>query len=177
MTSEVVLKVVLVVSSNGFHPTEYSEPKRILENSGVTVITASDKAGTAIAKDGTTTQVDVSLNEISDEDFDALFFIGGQNLECIDSKAAHELIQKTAEAKKPFGAICASVRILANADVLAGKKITGWNGDGKLPTILETARAIYTPKDVVVDSNIITAIGPNSDEEFGARILEALGQK
>lgn len=166
---------MLVVASNGFQPIEYSVPKRILEHSGITVITASDKTGTAVAKDNSEAEVDVALDTVAVQDFDALFFIGGPGaLELLDNKISHELIQQAAEAKKPFGAICASVRILAHAGVLKGKKVTGWNGDNELPAILKEAHAVYTPKDVVIDKNIITAVGPNAAQEFGAKIISIL---
>ena len=173
-----VHKVILVIASNGFHPIEYSVPKRILEHSGITVITASDKAGKATAKDQTTADVDVALDTISVDDFDSIFFIGGPGaMDHLDNSTSHKLIQQAAQAKKPFGAICASVRILAHAGVLKGKKVTGWNGDDQLPQILEKAEATYTPKDVVVDGTIVTAVGPNAAQEFGAKILSVLGQK
>ena len=169
-------KVMLVISSNGFHPIEYSVPKRILEHSGITVITASDKTGKAIAKDETTADIDVSLDTVTTEDFDSIFFIGGPGaLNHLDNETSYELIKQAAEAKKPFGAICSSVRILAHAGVLNGKKVTGWNEDHQLPSILQASNATYTPKDVVVDGNIVTAVGPDAAQEFGAKILGVLG--
>lgn len=169
-------KVMLVIASDGFHPIEYSVPKRILEHSGVTVVTASDKGGTATAKDGTTVNVDVELGKIVVDDYEAIFFIGGPGaLDNLDNQTSYEILKKILELKKPFGAICSSVRILAKAGVIAGKKVTGWNGDGELPNILEAANAIYFPKDVVVDKNIVTAVGPNAAQEFGAKILGVLG--
>lgn len=168
--------VMLVVASDGYQPIEYSVPKKILEHSGITVITASDKPGTATASDGTTTEVDMQLSHASIDDFDALFFIGGPgSTDHLDNETSYNLLQKTAEAKKPFGAICASVRILAKSGVLSGKKVTGWNGDSGLAEILEKANATYLRKDVVVDKSIITAIGPQAAQEFGAKILTVLG--
>jgi len=169
---------MLVIASNGFHPIEYSVPKRILEHSGVTITTASDKTGNATAKDGTTTPIDVALDSVSVDDFDAIFFIGGPSaLDDLDNKISHDLLKKTAETKKPFGAICISPRILAKAGVVSGKKVTGWNGDGKLQEVLQKYGAIYVGKEVMVDGNIVTAVGPNAAQEFGAKILEVLEKK
>lgn len=66
--------VALVVASHGYQPVEYSVPKKILEHSGITVITVSDKPETAVAKDDSTTPVDITLDKITVADFDALFF-------------------------------------------------------------------------------------------------------
>ncbi|MFC1845577.1 DJ-1/PfpI family protein [Candidatus Dependentiae bacterium] len=170
-------KVMLVIASDGYHPIEYSVPKRILEHSGITVITASDKAGTATAKDQTTTEVEKTVDQLSVDDFDALFFIGGPGaLDHLDNETSYQLLRKTAEAKKPFGAICASVRILAKSGIIKGKKVTGWNGDNELGPILEQAGAIYVRKDVAVDGTIVTAVGPQAAQEFGAKILTVLGR-
>ena len=167
-----IYTVALVVASHDYQPVEYSVPKKILEHSGITVLTVSDKPGTAVAKDGSTTPVDITLDKITLTDFDALFFIGGPGaMEHLDNQTSYTLIQQTAEAKKPFGAICASTRILAKSGVIQGKRVTGWDSDNLLSDILKDAQALYIKKDVVVDGNIITATGPNAAQEFGAQIL------
>ncbi len=169
---------MLVIASEGYQPIEYSVPKKILDHSGLTVITASDKAGTATASDGTTTEVDISLDQVSVKDFDALFFIGGPgSMDHLDNKTSYNLLKKAAEANKPFGAICATVRILAKSGVIMGKKVTGWNSDNKLADILEQSGSHFIRKDVVVDGNIVTATGPSAAQEFGAKILSVLAQK
>ncbi len=171
-------KVVLVIAAEGYQSIEYSVPKSILENSGITVITASDLPGTATAQDGTTTHIDVTLNNLSIDDFDALFFIGGPgSLEHLDNETSYALLTQIAKKRKPFGAICASTRILANSGALLGKRVTGWDGDGELEKILKHASATYVRNDVVVDGTIITAVGPNVAQEFGAKILNTLSHR
>lgn len=165
-------KIALVVAGDGYHPIEYSVPKRILEHSGMTIITVSDKPGTATAKDGTTTDVDVTLDQLNIDDVDAVFFIGGPGaLEHLDNKTSYHILTQLADTKKPFGSICAATRILAKRGVIAGKRVTGWNDDGLLDKILEDIGATYVRKDVVVDGNIVTAIGPSAAQEFGAKVL------
>lgn len=168
-------KVVLVIAAEGYQSIEYSVPKSILENSGITVITASDRPGIATAQDGTTTQIDTTLNDLSIDDFDALFFIGGPgSLEHLDNETSHALLTLIAKKRKPFGAICASTRILANSGSISGKRVTGWDGDGELEKILKLAGATYIRNDVVVDGCLVTATGPQAAQEFGAKILNSL---
>lgn len=171
--------VVLVIATQGYQAIEYGVPKSILENSGISVITASNLPGIATAHDGSTTRVDVTLNEISIDDIDALFFIGGSgSLEHLDNPISHALIAQCAKKRKPFGAICAATRILANSGVLSGKRVTGWDGDGELEKILKLANATYVRNaDVVVDGNLITATGPHVAQEFGAKILDTLNHR
>lgn len=105
------------------------------------------------------------------------FFIGGPGaMDFLDNQTSYTLIKKTAEAKKPFGAICVSTRILAKSGVLQGKRVTGWDDDNLLGDILKSAGALYVKKDVVVDGNIITATGPSAAQEFGAQILSIISK-
>jgi len=171
-------RVVLVIASKDYQPIEYSVSKKILEHSGIIVTTASEKAGTATASDGTTTDIDVTIDAISFDDYDALFVIGGKgSLTCLDTPTVHDLLKRWAATKKPFGAICTPVRILAKSGVLEGKRATGWNGDGELDQIFKDANATYIKKDVVVDGNIVTAVGPTASQEFGAKILSVLAHE
>jgi protease I len=176
--SSTMNSVVLVIASEGYQSIEYSVPKSILENSGITVITASDKPGMATSQDGATTRIDTTLDKVSVDDIDALFFIGGTaSLDHLDNEASHTLLNQIAKKRKPFGAICLSVRILAHAGVLVGKRATGWDGDSELEKIFKQAGATYIRNDVVVDGNLITAVGPHAAQEFGAKILNAISHR
>ena len=169
--------IVFIVASNGYQPIEYNVPKKILTDSGVDVMTASDKPGMVVASDNTTTTADLSINNIIPSRYDGIFFIGGPGaLEHLDNQTSYTLTQKTVAAEKLLGAICISVRILARAGVLTGKKATGWNGDNTLETVFAKYDVIYEKKDVVIDNDIITATGPAAAEEFGKAILVLLKQ-
>jgi len=169
--------VVFIVASNGYQPIEYNVPKKILTDSGVDVMTASDKPGMVVASDNTTTTADLSINNIIPSRYDGIFFIGGPGaLEHLDNQTSYTLAEKTVAAKKLLGAICISPRILARAGVLTGKKATGWNGDNTLETVFAKYDVIYEKKDVVIDNDIITATGPAAAEEFGKAILVLLKQ-
>lgn len=171
-------KVVLVIAAEGYQSIEYSVPKSILENSGITVLTASDQPGTATAHDGTTTTIDLTLEQIDVDDVDALFFIGGPGaMEHLDNPTSHALAQQCAKKRKPFGAICISTRILANSGAIPGRRVTGWDGDGELEKTLKLAGVAYVRSDVVVDGSLITAVGPNAAQAFGAKILNTINPR
>lgn len=166
-------KVLLIIAHKGFQPVEYNAPKKILQEAGVKVITASNAPGTAVsAMSNETAEVDLILSEVKTADYDGIFFIGGPGaLEHLDNAESHRIIKEAAASGKLWGAICISPRILAAAGVLKNKKATGWNGDGQLPKILADVGAEYVNKPVVVDGNLITASGPAAAEEFGRTIL------
>ncbi|MBI2436273.1 MAG: DJ-1/PfpI family protein [Candidatus Magasanikbacteria bacterium] len=166
--------IVLVIASSGYQPIEYDTPKRKLKDAGFEVVTVSDRLGTAISKDPSiTTQVDCLVSDVSAEIYDGLFFIGGHGaLEHLDNEISYTVLRKWKQSGKPYGAICVSPRILANAGVLNGKQATGWDGDGELAGIFERCGVEYLRKDVVVDGHVVTANGPRAAEGFGKKIIQ-----
>ena len=168
-------KLLLVVAYTGFQPIEYTVPKKLLENAGFTVMTASNKAGTATATDGSTTTVDTVISDVNVDDYDGIFFVGGSGaLENLDNQTNYDLINKAISAKKAVGAICISTRILAKAGVLKGRHATGWDGDNELAAIYKEHGVNYVRRDVVTDNKIITATGPKVAHEFGQHIISLL---
>ncbi|MFH1947206.1 MAG: DJ-1/PfpI family protein [Candidatus Magasanikbacteria bacterium] len=169
-------KILLLIASEGYQPLEYGEPKRILESAGHKVFTVSDKSSMALAAyDGSSTNVDLTLDEISVDSGDALFLIGGPGaLDHLDNEKTYNLLQAWEKTGKPYGAICVSPRILAHAGVLKSKKATGWNGDNELAGIFMEAGVDYIRESVVVDCNVITGSGPEVAEEFGRAIIGVL---
>lgn len=169
-------KVLLVVAHKGFQPVEYGMPKKVLTAAGITVVTASDQGGQAAsAISGERAAVDITLDQAQVSDYDGVFFVGGPGaLEHLDNHESYRIIRTAAASGKPWGAICISPRILAHAGVLKNKTATGWDGDGKLGSILETVGATYVPEPVVTDGTLITAQGPVAATEFGKAIAAAL---
>lgn len=165
-------KILLIVAHKGYQPIEYNEPKKILEDAGFTVITASDKAGTATDSEGGTTQVDLTLPHVKVTDYAGIFFIGGPGaLEHLDNKASYRIIKESTQKYLPLGAICLSTRILAKANALTRKRATGWNGDKELEKIYAMYDVVYLPEPVVVADSLITAEGPAAAKTFGQEII------
>lgn len=169
-------KVLLVIAFRDFQPLEYSAPKKVLQDGGVEVITASNEMGVAISTiKEQTAKVDILVKDANAENYDGVFFIGGPGApEYLNNDDSYKLIKDAQVKCKVFGAICISPRILAAAGVLKGKKATGWDGDGELEGVLKKAGAQYVREPVVVDGNLITAGGPAAAEEFGRGILNNL---
>lgn len=169
-------KVLLLIAQEGFQTKEYHDPKRVLREAGHTVTTASKEKLAAISDAGDGVQVDCALRDVKVEDYDAVFAIGGPGaLKFLDNDETVR-IMKEAKAREgmPYGAICISPRILSRAGVLRGKRVTGWNNDAKLESILNNGGAIYERAPVVVDGRVVTADGPASAEEFGKAIVRLL---
>lgn len=168
-------KVLFIVAHKGYQPTEYSIPKKLLEDAGFSVVTASDDLGSATATDETTTPVDMLMQDVLVAEYDGIFLVGGDGaLEHLDTNIMHLLVNAAVKERKALGAICASTRILAAAGVLKDCKATGWNADNQLLELYQKYGAIYTPHNVVVDKRIVTASGPNAAREYGEQIITLL---
>ncbi len=168
-------KILLVVAGTGYQQTEYGVPKKILEDAGFVVHTASDIPKQATAKDGSMTLVDITLPKINADDYDGIFFIGGPGaINHLDNQESNRILNEIMILDRPYGAICIAPRILAKAHVLVGKKATGWNEDGKLEEIFRSNNVEYLSQAVVVDGNTVTASGPEAATEFGQAIITLL---
>lgn len=169
-------KVVLLIAHEGYQQVEYGVTHEILASENIHVITASNQSGTAIAKDLSSTVVDLTVEQINAMHIDGLFIIGGPGaLDCLDTHAVHTLLQQMMALKKPYGAICIAPRILVNANVLAGKKATGWDEDNNLAKIFASHDVVYEHHPVVIDGNVVTAIGPEAAQAFAQAILKVVG--
>lgn len=176
-------KVLFIIANEGFKTVEYKKPKEYLEQQGVKVEAASDRPEGvedekffATGDDGYQVKVDLDLDKVCIDDYDGIFVIGGPGaLEHLDNYKTYQIIEKiNAEPDKLFGAICISTRILANSGVLSGRNVTGWDGDDELKHVLDNAGAHYIKSGVVVDRNLITAVGPSQAHDFGEAIAKVL---
>ena len=119
--------------------------------------------------------MDLTLPEVRVDDYDGIFFIGGPgSIEHLDNEQSYKIIKTAAEKHLPLGAICMATRILAHAGALTRKRATGWNGDNELEKIYEEYDVKYLPEPVVVEENIITAVGPTAAKTFGQEIVAVL---
>lgn len=169
-------KILFIIASKGFQPIEYEVPKKILEEAGFTITTASDKAGTATTEDGNTSvEVALAIDKVNVNNYDGIFIMGGPGaLEHLDNEKTYRVMQEANKKLLPIGAICVSPRILAKAGVLTRKRATGWNEDGQLEEIFKTYDVKYTPAPVVVEENVITATDPDAASVFGQEIITLL---
>jgi protease I len=165
--------IALVIAHTGFQPIEYGVTKKILESEGYSVLTVSNKPGTATSSiAAVSAKVDVPLAKLKLDTIDGLFLIGGSGtLENLDTPEMHEMLRRFHEMEKPMGAICIAPRILARADILTGVRATGWDEDHQLAGIFKKHGVNYVRETCVVDHNIITATNPKAAQEFAENII------
>ncbi|TCN58931.1 DJ-1/PfpI/YhbO family deglycase/protease [Flavobacterium circumlabens] len=119
---------------------------------------------------------DHTADQIKVSDYDAVFIPGGawnpDNLRY--DKDVIKFVQDFNKAGKLIAAICHAPVVLASADILKGRKLTGyWN----IQVNLKNAGATVVDEPVVTDANIITSRHPIDVADFSKAVENWLVKK
>jgi len=168
-------KILMIIAPENFRDEEYFEPKKVFEDEGFSVTTASKITGEIKGMLGKTAVSDLALQMVDPEEYDAAVLVGGIGAkEYFEDEYVHSLLRKFSEnSSKIVGAICISPNTLANAGLLEGRKATVWNDDELIANLKEKG-ANYTSLDITIDGNIITASGPKAAKEFGREMVNLI---
>ena len=169
------LKVAVLVT-DGYEPSELTEPTRALREAGARVTIVSDHDGTIRGKtDADTAPVDMTLDAASPDDFDALLLPGGvKNPDTMrQNERGVAFVRTIAESGKPIAAICHAPWLLVEADVVSGRRMTSYPS---LKTDLRNAGADWVDQEVVVDQGIVTSRSPKDLPAFNAKMIEEFGE-
>ncbi len=102
--------------------------------------------------------VDILINDANADDYDLIFIPGGYSPgNLIRDKETHtaELVKTAYEHNKYLATSCHGPLVLAEADVIEGKQVTGWAAEVK--SAIESAGGIYVIAPCIVDGLIISA--------------------
>jgi protease I len=169
------LKVAVLVT-DGYEPSELTEPVAALRDAGATTTIVSDHDGTIRGKtDADTAIVEVTLDTARPEDFDALMLPGGvKNPDTMrQNPRGVAFVRHFVDAGKPIAAICHAPWLLIEADAVRGRRVTSYPS---LTTDLRNAGADWVDEDVVVDSGIVTSRRPKDLPAFNAKMLEEFAE-
>jgi protease I len=168
-------KTVAILATNGFEESELREPKKALENAGADVhivsLEAGDIKGWADGNWSNTYKVDKTLDEVTQGDYNALMLPGGViNPDLLRrNEKAVSFVKSFFENKKPVGAICHGPWLLAEADVLKGRKVTSYSS---IKTDIKNAGANWVDQEVVVDEGLVTSRSPKDLPAFNSKFVE-----
>ena len=168
---------VLIVATDGFEEWELFGPRQILQQRGADVVLASLKRdpiqATVHDDPGRTIRPDLTVDEASADDFDALILPGG--VRNPDALRLHgnviDLIRAFDRQDKPIGAICHGPWLLVEADLLRGRTATSWPS---IRTDLRNAGANVVDEAAVTDRNIVTGRKPDDVEAFTNALIDLI---
>ncbi len=206
----------------GFWIEEFATPYYIFKEAGAEIVLASPKGGQPPIdpkSDAPENQTEATLRykndtdllglmantkkleDISSDDFDALFYPGGHGplWDLVTNKYSIALIEEFWDSKKPIATVCHSPSVLLNVKdengdyLVKGKKVTGFSNTEEkavklekiVPFLLEDELkkkgGIYSKKEdwssyFVKDGLLITGQNPGSSEAVAKELLAVLNK-
>jgi len=148
-----------VLIDNMFEDSEYKKPAAAFKKAKHEVVHIGVKKGIVKGeKTGMKVKVEKAARDVVAGDFDALFIPGGYSP---DRLRSHDevitFVKEFAATGKPIFFICHGAQLLITADLLKGRRVTGWKS---LVQDIKNAGAEYLDQEVVVDGNFISSRYP-----------------
>ncbi|MGY1843495.1 type 1 glutamine amidotransferase domain-containing protein [Modestobacter sp. SYSU DS0875] len=175
MSGELNGKRVAVLATDGVEQVELERPWQALVDAGAEPQLVSLEPGSITMYQhidkGDTKDVDVVVSQADPDGFAALVLPGGViNGDFVRADADAVAFAKAFfDAGKPVAAICHAPWVLAEADVVRGRRMTSWPS---LQTDLRNAGADWVDEEVVVDGNLTTSRKPDDLDAFSRTLVE-----
>ena len=162
---------ILIIATDGFEDSELLDPRKTLIDRGARVTLASLDTKEIKGDKGQAITPDCAIESVDSKDFDALLLPGGTKNP--DKLRMEEqvvyTVKKFVDAGKPVAAICHGPWLLAEADVIRGRTVTGWPS---IRTDLKNAGAEVVDKEAVTDGNIVTSRKPDDIPAFTEAFIQ-----
>ncbi len=166
-------KVAFIVDEM-FEDSEFRVPYDRVKAAGHEAVIVGVEAGKRIAgkKGKEKIETEVSIADVSHDDFDALVIPGGYSPDHLRTNIKMVgLTRELFNAGKPVAAICHAGWMLVEADIADGRTVTSWPS---IKTDLINAGARWVDREVVEDDNLITSRKPADLEAFTSALLRQL---
>ena len=167
-------KRVAVLVENLYQELEVWYPVLRMREAGAEVTIVGTGAPVYSSKYGYEVRADKSAEQVDAADLDAIIIPGGYAPDRMRlHKPMVDLVREMSRRGKVVAAICHGGWMLSSANILRGKKATGYIA---IKDDLVNAGASYEDSEVVRDGNLITSRKPDDLPAFCRAILEALSE-
>ena len=166
-------KKIIVLVEDLYQELEVWYPLLRMREEGAEVTTVGTEAGaTYKSKTGYPVTSDEAARDVNVNDYDGIIIPGGYAPDLMRRyKDTVKLVRDGFEQGKVVAAICHAGWMLTSADIVKGKKVTGFFA---IRDDLVHAGAEYEDAEVVVDGNLITSRKPDDLPAFCREIIRAL---
>jgi protease I len=175
MSKKLEGKRVAFLATDMVEQVELTEPWRAVKDEGAQVELVSLEEGKIQGFNhydkGDVFGVDLTVEEASASDYDALVIPGGVgNPDTMRTdENAVAFVRDFFEQGKPVGVICHGPWMLVEAGVVRGRKVTSWPS---LQTDIRNAGGEWVDREVVVDEGLVTSRKPDDLPAFNEKIVE-----
>jgi protease I len=179
MSTQLLNKRVAFLAADGFEQSELEGPLHALTDAGATVSIVSPEEGSIQgmrhADKGDLFDVDLPLETVRAEEFDALVLPGGLlNPDTLRSfPKAVEFVRAFADEHKVIGAICHGPWLLVEAGLVQGLRLTSWPA---IKSDIRNAGGTWVDEEAVVDRQIVTSRKPDDIPAFNRTLIEQIAQ-
>lgn len=157
---------IAAILTDLFEDSEYLQPVKAFRDVGHEVVNVGLKDGMIVKgkKEGTEITIDIAVKEAGVADFDALLIPGGYSPDKLRvDEAAVRFAGDFLASGKPVFCICHGSQLLITADVLRGRRLTGYKS---ITQDIKNAGAEFIDAPVVEDGNFITSRNPGDLPAF-----------
>lgn len=165
---------IAVIMDEWFEDSEYTEPAEAFKAAGHRLTVVGLEAGNTVRgkKENTPVVIDLAVGKARVDDFDALLIPGGYSPDKLRAhEAPVEFVREFVNSGKPVFSICHGPQILITADVVKGRKMTGWKS---IAQDIRNAGAEFLDQAVVVDGNLVSSRFPGDIPAFIEASLKML---
>ena len=166
---------VAILATDGFEEAEMAEPRKFLEHNGAETTLIAPHSGKIYAmrhhdKAGQY-EVDMTLEEASSDDFDALLLPGGAlNADALRVEPeAQEFVREFDRQMKPIAVICHGPWLLVSAGLVKGRTMTSYH---TIRDDIMNAGGNWVDSEAVVDRNWVSSRKPSDIPKFNEKMKE-----
>ena len=166
---------VAVIATDGFEEAELTQPVEALRNAGADVMIVAPRRGEIQGykhdTKGEAVTVDVLLQDIEADNFDAVMLPGG----ALNADALRMLpemksfLQATNAMGKPIAAICHAPWELISAGLVRGRTLTSFS---TIQDDIRNAGGSWVDRETVEDDNWLTSRKPDDLPAFNRAMVE-----
>ncbi|WP_425409750.1 type 1 glutamine amidotransferase domain-containing protein [Hyphococcus sp.] len=168
-------KKIAILAADGFEESELFSPLDALKDAGASVDIISLKEGEVQGfrhmERGKSVKVDKEISHADVNEYDGLVIPGGlYNPDALRRDEKVIAFVRGAFARNlPVASICHGPQVLISADVVKGRKMTGFEA---IQIDLKNAGADVSDEEVVVDKGLVTSRNPDDLPAFNKKLVE-----
>ncbi len=170
---------VAILATDDFEQAELIEPRTALQEAGAQTTVIAPKPGKikAVKHDELVGSVDVdmTLNDASPEEFDAVLIPGGAlNADALRVvNAAQEFVRYMDDSGRPIAVICHGPWLLVSADLADGRTLTSYH---TIQDDIRNAGGQWMDREVVRDQNWVSSRQPSDIPAFNREMINLFAE-
>lgn len=172
-------KKIAILAADGFEESELFSPLEALKDAGASVDVISLKKGEIQGfqhmERGKSIMADQEIANADVNAYDGVYIPGGLfNPDALrrDEKVI-AFVRGAFANRLPVAAMCHGPQVLITADVVKGRKMTGFEA---IQPDLKNAGAVVSDEEVVVDKGLVTSRKPDDLPAFNKKLVEEFGE-